>query len=171
MRSLFLFISLCLCSPAALAAGPMYHQNDSRAGWQQYAQASCPASDLAKVLKLPRVASQNCKDAFKEMRYSCHLGESTCEDCEKATGVFNDACNPLGELSTDFDCDADSECGLVDTDCDTAYDPTSVNRERIVQVLRRNGWPKMGCPRNGKDKQRFHAACIEHQCRVQTSDD
>jgi len=151
----------------AFAAGSLYAQNHVGSDVQIYAQA-CPASDLALTLTAPKRASPPCKDAYKEMRYACHLGEATCDDCEKATAAFDDACNLNTDVNTDYDCETDGDCALVDIDCNSAYDPTSLNRFRVIAARRRNGWPIAACMRNRSDMKKFHAVCSEHKCDVQT---
>lgn len=169
MRQFCLFIALCLWPLTALAVDSLSRQNNFNSFGQQYAQAHCPASNIAQVLKLPKRASERCKDAFKEMRYSCHLVE-TCDDCEKATAVFDDVCNIAVDLNSDNGCETDSDCALVDTDCNTRYDPTPLNRFKTLAARRRNGWPIEACMRSQTDKDKFHAVCIKHTCQVQKDD-
>ncbi|HTK83775.1 MAG TPA: hypothetical protein VL625_01705 [Patescibacteria group bacterium] len=146
----------------------MSSQNHAGPGGRLYAQAICPASDVALTLTLPKRATPSCKDAFKEMRYACHLGEATCDDCEKATAAFDDACNVNTDVNNDYDCESDGDCALVDIDCNSAYDPTSLNRFRVIAARRRNGWPIAACLRSRSDMKKFHAVCSEHRCDVES---
>jgi hypothetical protein len=126
----------------------------------------CAARDASLSVRLPHRSTRKCKDAFKEMKYSCSQN-SACTDCKQSIDMFRDSCGHQEEADPSYECAQNGDCGLVDIDCNSPYAPVSVNREYMSKERKINMWPPNGCPRVSAERQMFRAVCLNNECGVE----
>lgn len=127
---------------------------------------SCGTRDAVQSLRLPRRATKKCKEAYSDMKAACAQNGS-CHDCEVGLDTFSSSCGPQEEADPAYGCDVNSDCGLVDVDCNKPYAPVAVNRMYMSRERKQNNWPLEGCPRMPQERQSYRAVCLSHDCVAQ----
>lgn len=131
---------------------------------------SCAIRDLVSVLKLKKRAWPTCKDAYKDMKYICLGQGNSCGDCQKAFSNYDTTCNQQEEQDPAYACNQNTDCGLVDTNCNAPYDPVSVNRMFMMQEREKHSWPMEDCGRRLEVKQQYRPMCIKKECSIGGND-